>query len=286
MRRQRQGIGALWLATVCTWAFALGAPAQICSSEPVYGGISLAVDSLGARSTAGFVVLSSSAFVIGYSDIRMNPLWACYRVYATTQSGSAKSCSWDTDMRTSAKVADSDYVHTAGDYDRGHMVPKAAMYRCYGQAAVEETFVLSNASPQLHKFNDGIWGDLEDLVRDEYSLSCGEVWITVGPIFDDTNGHAYLAKDPEYWAFEQKPVEIPDAFYSILIDVEDGSPRALAFITKHEATAGSNAARKDRLAPYLVSIDEIEKRTGLDFFWLLDDATEQRLESTAATALW
>ncbi len=286
MARQLQTICLLVAALALLCLCGLQCPAQARLPEPVYGGIPLASGPVGALSTASFVVLPSSAFVIGYSDTRMNPLWACYRVYGTTQSGSAKSCSWKTDPRTSAQIADGDYAHTLGDYDRGHMVPKAAMYRCYGQAAVAETYVLSNACPQLHRFNDRIWGDLEDLVREEYSQMYDEVWVTVGPIFDDTNGRACLTKDAEHAALEQKPIEIPDAFYAILVDVEDTTPRALAFIMAHEECSTSGATRRDRLAPFLRSIDEIEQRTGLDFMWLLDDQAEQQLETTAATAMW
>jgi endonuclease G len=166
------------------------------------------------------------------------------------------------------------------------MVPKAAMSKCYGQATVNETYVLSNACPQLHEFNDGIWGDLEDLVREEYSVTCEEVWVIVGPIFDDCNGRAYLVKEAEYASLAQKPVEIPDAFYAILIDLVDGSPRVLAFVMAQGAGRGSSAPRKERLAPYLTSVDAIEAYTGLDFLWLLDDPAEAGLESATATALW
>lgn len=73
---------------------------------------------------------------------------------------------------------------------------------------------------------------------------------------------------------------------AILVDVEDTTPRALAFIMAHEECSTSGATRRDRLAPFLRSIDEIEQRTGLDFMWLLDDQAEQQLETTAATAMW
>jgi endonuclease G len=85
---------------------------------------------------------------------------------------------------------------------------------------------------------------------------------------------------------EQKPIEIPDAFYAILIDLEDTTPRALAFIMNHEVCSSSAPSRKDRLTQFLRSIDEVELRTGLDFLWLLDDSVEERLESTPALTMW
>lgn len=242
----------------------------------------------GALSTEGMIVLESRAFVIGYDDTRMNPLWACYRVYGTTQSGSGKSRTWKADDRTEAQVSDDDYKHTEGDYDRGHMAPKSAVYHCYGQTAVDDTYVLSNACPQWHPFNDGPWGDLEDLVRNEYGVRFDEVWIIAGPIFDDSNGQKYLTKDMDYTAWAQKPVEIPDAFYKIIIDMEAGSPRALAFIIDHDEGYGYGTGEtiKERLSGFLESIDKIETATGLDFLWLLDDALEASLESLKVTSVW
>ncbi len=265
------------------------APTKDCSyRDPIFGGTPMARNENGALSTAGVIVLESRAFVVGYDDERMNPLWACYRVYGTMQSGSGKSRAWKTDDRTEAQVSDNDYKHTAGDYDRGHMAPKSAMYHCYGQTAVDDTYVLSNACPQWHPFNDGPWGDLEDLVRNKYSVLFDEVWIIAGPIFDDSNGQEYLTKDTDHAAWAQKPVEIPDAFYKIIIDMEAGSPRALAFMIDHDEgyDYGSGETDKERLSGFLVSIDKIETTTGLDFLWLFDDALEASLESLTATCLW
>lgn len=40
------------------------------------------------------------------------------------------------------------------------------------------------------------------------------------------------------------------------------------------------------LEEYLVSVDEIEQLTDIDFFWSLDDETEADLESFKPTDLW
>jgi len=269
----------------------MAATTEDCSYlDPIFGGTPMARNESGALSTAGVIVLESRAFVVGYDDARMNPLWTCYRIYGTTQSGSGKSRAWKTDDRTGAQVSDNDYKHTAGDYDRGHMAPKSAMYHCYGQTAVDDTYVLSNACPQWHPFNNGPWKALETLVREEYSKSKSfdEVWIITGPIFDDSNGKEYLTKDTDHAAWAQKPVEIPDAFYKIIIDMEADCPRAVAFIIDHNEgyDYGLGETDNERLSGFIVSIDEIETATGLDFLWLLDDALEASLESQKATSLW
>ncbi|MCX6094960.1 MAG: DNA/RNA non-specific endonuclease [Candidatus Bipolaricaulota bacterium] len=286
-RRWAIGLVVLAGAALCV-ALILAAglsPADRPNWEPVFGGIPLAVDSTGALTTDDFVVLPSRTFVVGYDNARMDPLWVSYSVTAPVQSGSGRSRPWKTDARTTARVSDDDFKYTEGDYDRGHMAPKAAMYRSYGQSAVDDTYTLTNACPQRHAFNDGVWGDLEDLVREEYSVALDEVWVVCGPVFDDSNRRAVLVKDRAHANLPQKPVEVPDAFYCILVDLVDGAPRALAFLIDHgEGYSRVNA--KTRLSTFLVSIDRLEQLTGLDFFWSLDDAIEDPLESAPAMRMW
>lgn len=70
------------------------------------------------------------------------------------------------------------------------------------------------------------------------------------------------------------------AFYKILVDVtESGGVRVLAFIMPQVAS-------EDGVSVYLVSVDEIEGATGLDFLSLLDDGTEDQLEAGKAARLW
>jgi endonuclease G len=286
---RRRAISLAVLATtglgVALFLAAGFSPTERPSDEPVFGGIPLTVGPSGALATDGFVVLPSRTFVVGYDNARMDPVWVSYCVIAPVQSGSGRSRPWKTDARTTARVSDSDFRYTEGDYDRGHMAPKAAMYRAYGQAAVDDTYTLTNACPQRHAFNDGVWGDLEDLVRDEYCVGFDEVWVVCGPVFDESNGRAFLAKDDAHADLPQRPVEIPDAFYCILVDLVDGSPRALAFLIDH-SEGYSKEDVKPRLSRFLVSIDRLEQLTGLDYFWSLDDAIESPLESTAAARMW
>ena len=252
--------------------------------NPFFGGLPL-VSSSGPVATESLTVIENRTYVVGYSDARMNPLWVCYRVYDVAQVGPAPSYSWRIDHRTTAKVADNDYKYTG--FQRGHMAPKSAMYHCYGSSAVRDTFVLSNACPQLGEFNNGPWGDLEDLVRGNYSILLDEVWVITGPIFDDRNGQDFLSKDVEHACCQQKLVEIPDAFYKIIIDELDGEVRALAFIIGHSEgyEYGQGDSIVERLSGFLFNIDQIEAATGLDFLSELEDTLEYDLEREPAT-MW
>ena len=253
--------------------------------DPVYGSYP-AIQASTTLISGAVPILVNRTYVVGYGEDRMNPLWVCYRLYDAAQIGAAPSHGWRIDGRTEARVSDNDYKYTG--YQRGHMAPKSAMYHCYGSDAVYDTFQLSNASPQLGELNNGPWGDLEDLIRENYSIICEEVWVIAGPIFDDSNGQDYLRKDAAHCGTAQKPVEIPDAFYKIVIDEFGDEIRVLAFIIdrSEEYGYGNGNSIPERLSGFLVSVDEIEDRTGLDFIWELDDTAEAEFERTVIQQMW
>lgn len=127
---------------------------------------------------------------------------------------------------------------------------------------------MSNICPQKGRLNQGAWRLLEERIAKDYAAKLEEVWVVTGPIFDaDRRWLPHTA------------IEIPDAFYKIVLDEENGAPRVLAFILDQRDTA------KD-FERYLTTVDTIELRTGLDFFSELPDDREAALESSRAPALW
>ena len=73
---------------------------------------------------------------------------------------------------------------------------------------------------------------------------------------------------------------MPEAFYKIILDEIDGKIRAMAFIIEHDTENDVD------LNDCLVSINEIEKRTGLDFFMGFPETVQTALESDANTKIW
>ncbi len=47
-----------------------------------------------------------------------------------------------------------------------------------------------------------------------------------------------------------------------------------------------NATRETQLVEFLMSVDKIEQLISSDFFWKIDDVSEECLESKLATQLW
>jgi endonuclease G len=139
--------------------------------------------------------------------------------------------------------------------------------RCFGAQAQLETFLLSNVCPQAPALNEKVWERLEVKEKD-YADQLEEVWVMDGPIFGDMNGSRTdrLASG----------VAVPDAFYKIVVDEEGhrgGRPRVFVVIVP-QSVKGT-----ERPEQFLTSVSEVEKETGLEFFWKLDAATRAELEN-------
>ena len=266
----------LSVATVATAAstceFPFG-PGLLANSNPFLAGMPLAKD-LSFQPTA---VLKNIGFAVGYSDTYKNPLWVSYRLFATCPCDPRDRDKIDfrNDPRTSTSVID-DFNRSVTNMDRGHHAPNKAISVCYGTQAQDETYLLTNISPQHRELNEGIWKELERKEL-EYAEAFGEVWVITGTIVVLDGLYLLQTSGPD----SEKPV-IPDAFYKIILRETTAAPgvEALAFIFPNKVP--EHSAFED----YLRSIHDIETQTRLDFLWQLDDAIEQTLEMTPATSLW
>lgn len=127
---------------------------------------------------------------------------------------------------------------------------------------------MSNICPQKHALNAGPWKELEQRIATNYPARFGEVWVLAGPIFGEKPTRL------------KRHVAVPEAFYMIVVDENEGRVRAEAFIFPQDAPAEA------KLENYLTSIDEIERRTGLDFLSQLPDEAEHLLESRPVSRVW
>lgn len=214
-------------------------------------------------------VLRNDGVLIGWSDMRVNPLWVSYRLHAVDDPRSGPRPGFRRDWRTLWPIAPDSYFGSG--YDRGHLAPNYAIAAVHGREAQRQTFLMSNISPQRPDLNRRLWQRLEEVVIDRFVPRFGAVQVIAGPVFparflDNVFNRVGL-------------VEVPQAFYKIVV-VPGEQPMALAFLMPQTVKGNEPLDR------YLVSIDEIEARTGLDFFALLPDGVELALEGTVQTRGW
>ena len=148
--------------------------------------------------------------------------------------------------------------YTRSGFDRGHLAPAADM--AFSKQTMLDSFLMSNMSPQLPGFNRGIWKRLEELVR-AIALKEKEIYVVTGAIFPPVSEAKYLPSGK---------ITIPKAFYKVIYDLTP-PVKMIGFIIPHRSS-------DQALQVFAVSVDEVEKQTGLDFFSQLPDDLEESLE--------
>lgn len=147
------------------------------------------------------------------------------------------------------------------DYDRGHMCP--AGDNKWDKEAMKQSFLMSNICPQYCSLNSGVWNDIEMKCRD-WAQMYGDVYIVCGPVF-------YENRNGKRKQIGRSRIPVPDAFFKVVL-CNHGKGRGIGFLCE-------NRHCHLDLNDYAVSIDDIEKITGMDFFPALPDEMESNVES-------
>jgi endonuclease G len=130
-------------------------------------------------------------------------------------------------------------------YDKGHLCPAGDME--FNKQAYNDTFYTSNISPQKHDFNSGIWNRLEQKTR-YWAGKYNDVYVVTGGILKDSDKKIGTEK-----------VSVPKYFYKIILAKSGKEHKAIAFLVPNEDS-------DKPLYDFVVSIETLEKMTGIDFF--------------------
>lgn len=215
-------------------------------------------------STTGQII-HHEGYSLSYSEPHEQAEWVAYELKKSQLSNSNfKRPYFEIDKAVKTGAANWRNYKNSG-YDRGHLCPAAD--RRYSKSAHDETFLTSNISPQKHDFNAGIWNTLEQKVRYWASKYDGVFVITGGVL----KGKMKTIGDEN--------VSVPNQFYKILIDNNTGKTKMIAFLMPHKTS-------DKPLYEFVVSVDSIEKLTGIDFFPELDDTIENKLEASNSYKGW
>lgn len=215
-------------------------------------------------STTGEIVYHDF-FTLSYSENHEQAEWVAYTLnQGDLAKGDFERPYFVIDKSVRTKSADWHNYKKSG-YDRGHLCP--AGDRSFSYEAYNETFLTSNISPQNHDFNAGIWNRLEQKVR-FWARKYDGVYVVTGGILKGN-----------LKSIGEENVSVPNEFYKIVVDASDGNFKAISFIIPNKKSS-------EPFYEYAVSIDEIEAKTGIDFFPNLPDSIENKLEATLDLKAW
>lgn len=218
--------------------------------------------------------------------------WSCYQLHAGNRGGSnsrvVDGYLFDEDMPNH----DANYVcdewgnaydpFWSSGYDHGHICPNAD--RKYSRAANRQTFFLTNMQPQRNIFNAGIWLEMENKVtKSWWPTSAGDTLFVVkgGTIDADKDIIEYISNNHKSATPLTGYIPVPKYFFMALLRKQKTGYKALAFWVEHLSEDHS----RDALGNYVVSIRELERLTGIDFFCNLPDDIENQVEAATPEAI-
>ena len=118
--------------------------------------------------------------------------------------------------------------YTGSGYDRGHLAPSADLRT---QDENSASFLLTNMSPQLGRFNRGVWKELEALIRDE-AIKNHKAWCMSGPLWYPDHNISCLTAEG------LRPVPIPNGFFkSVVYETERGKISGKHWVVDHSEDA-------------------------------------------------
>ena len=212
-------------------------------------------------------IVTYRGYVSSYNTETLIPNWVAYELTDEETRGSAtrvdKGFSMDPEFR-GKQARREDY--SGSGWTKGHMAPAADF--TWDDGAMSETFYFMNVCPQREELNNKDWQYLEKQVR-AWARRYGRVWVVTGPIVGD-NLYGTIGADH---------VVVPDAFFKVAM-VHDGQRyQTIAFVM------GNDDARY-WLQDCALTVDELEKRTGIDFYPALPDDLEEAAESCFDFSVW
>lgn len=157
-------------------------------------------------------------------------------------------------------------VGNSGRYDRGHQLPSADRPNIKGADPQKNpnamTFYGTNMTPQLNGFNGGIWANLEGKVR-SWANESDTLYVVTGCVIDYKDGETVK------YALDNngKKVTVPTGYYKVVLRYRANSTfgysgySACAILFDHKVYSDKRITSE-----YSMSVDDLEKKTGIDFF--------------------
>ncbi len=259
------------MRTILSWTLvaALVLPGSAWGQSEIYSKHFLYGYPTGTPATNDLII--RDLYALSNNDSTKFADWVAYRLTAAEVIGTLdlqrtwRADPWLAPNETLEPLPD-DYegaFHTQ-QYQRGHLAPLASFK---GSADASQVDYYSNIVPQKVDLNEGPWQRLEQAERD--IVCAGNVlWVMTGPLYDGPAAAPLPDAD--------EPHVVPTGFWKILAKA-DGGLSVAAFVFEQ------STPRNDPVVNHLTTVATIESRTGLDFFRLLPDTTETKIQARLLT---
>jgi endonuclease G len=209
-----------------------------------------------------------TGFALSYNAKHRQANWVAYELTRNKLETKIveRTNNFDKDPKIPNSPTPADY--RGSGYDKGHLAPSADMR--WSVQAQTECFYMTNMSPQVHEFNAGSWENLESQVR-RWAKEKNRIQVVTGPVLYNLRPTKSIGKN--------KDISVPREYYKVILFHELNKIEGIGFIMRNEES--TQALNRSAL-----SIDEVEKRTGIDFFSYLPDHLEDAGEQKVNLSFW
>ena len=212
-------------------------------------------------------------YTVCYSARHRSPMWIAAPMHESYNGSVKRIDNYDYDPTLPVNVQ-TRLKRSYGEYTRGHMLGSAE--RNASREMNTQTFYVTNIAPQIQKgFNQqgGAWNNLEKFVDGQ--LCADTLYVVTGAIYDE-----YTTADGEVIKprtttnkNDGEQVGVPTAYYKALLRTKAGNSgksvteckaselKCAAFVVAHRSESGLKPSAEN-----IMSVDELERLTGVDFF--------------------
>jgi len=210
-------------------------------------------------------IVSHTYYNLQYAEQHEQAYWVSYILYPDflVKNAIRKNRFKKDPNVTTGSASLKDYK--GNGFDRGHLAPAGSMI--YNQQAMDESFYMSNMSPQHPGFNRGVWKRLESQVR-TWAQASDSLFVVTGPVLNNIDK-----------TIGENKVSIPKQYYKVLVCFKDNDMHGIAFLLEH-------AASKELLETFAVPIDSIEALTKIDFNANWNTKIESEIEKGIELTAW
>ena len=207
-------------------------------------------------------------------------LWVAYPLNNSLKGTGGRSNEWGLDpllpVEMQPNLIGGSY---GGGWTRGHQIPSAD--RVGNRQANISTFYGTNMTPQQYDFNSYIWAGLEGRVRD-YASKADTLYVVTGALFDSSTQYSGTSSG--------FAVKIPTHYFKALLYRGPSTYATNGFMAAGFLLPHDKGIAKGDYLDYIMTIDELERKTGIDFFPNLASAIGEgaadEIEAGPLTKFW
>lgn len=198
----------------------------------------------------GQELITKAAFIVCHASDTRTPVWTAYELTPSRLAAApARRARFRRDRSLAqGGASDSDYRNSG--FTRGHMVPARDV--AWSEAALQDSFLLSNAVPQNAIMNRSIWRRLENEVR-RRAESADSVVVFTGPVFC-----------PDSPRIGPGGVAVPCALYKVVAETRVDHTETFTVMVPNEGVAAGP------IDTFVTSLSHVRERTGLDLLSRLE----------------